>query len=169
MAYTQRFYVNCTDKIDVLNVTHDVKRAVRESKITHGIITILLPISAAGLALVENNPDIRDALRDLVVRLIPDVAGKRPDRRSKTGSVHAHLRGLVLGSTMTLPIWNGELGIGPWQEVLLYDFDDRVGRREFVISAVGDSGEEGAEGPAMAGGGGAGGGRSLPPGQAKMV
>lgn len=160
MGFSKRFYVNCTDKIDILNITADVKRAVREAGISNGILLISVPISAAGIALLENDPEIHKAFRDLVVRLVPDVEGKRPERRSKTGKVDAHLRGLLMGATLSLSVLDSSLAIGPWQEVILYDFDDRVGRREFLIQVI-----DGGKGEATAGRGSQG----VPLGQMQMA
>lgn len=172
MAYSQRFYVNCTEKIDLLTITHDVKRAVRESAIKDGVAVILVPISTGGLALIENDRAIVEALRDLIVQLVPETKEARPDRRSKTGATYAHLRSLLLHPSLALPVIGGDLAIGHWQDIILYDFDDRIARREFLVQITGESGEASGGGRAAGGAGAPGGGRggpSLPPGRAKAV
>lgn len=173
MSYSQRFYVNCTDKIDLLTITHDVKRAVADAKVKQGLCCILVPLSTGGVTLLENDKDIHQAFRDFIVALVPETGGPRPDRRSKTGATHAHLRALLVGPSLTVPIIDGGLGIGHWQEIILYDFDDRIARREFLVHIIGDGGSSGGEGSGggmplgMPGGGG--GAPTLPPGRAKAV
>ncbi len=187
MALTQRFYVNCTAEIDLLLVTHEVKRAVAESKVKSGLVSITVPIGAGGITLIENDREVQEAFRDLLVSLVPTSdplkAGPRPERRSKTGATALHLRALLMGSALTLPVIEGKLEIGPWQEILLYDFNDRVGRREFCVHVIAEP--EAAAGARPPAGAARPGGQplgrigqpgpsgppatTLPPGQAKAV
>ena len=167
-AYSHRFYVNCTEAIDLLNITHDVKRAICDSQIKNGLACVLVPLGAGGVAILENDPSVQEAFRDLLVSLVPETSGERPVRHSKTGAPHAHLRALFTHPSLTVPVINGELGIGHWQELILYDLDDRIARREFLVHIVDGGAADGASG-ASARGGPRGGGQSLPPGRAKAV
>lgn len=173
MAYTQRVYLNSTEKIDFFAITHDVKRAVSDSAVSQGLVTITVPLGDGGVGLLENDPEIRDSLRNLLLQLVPDRAGKRPDRHSKSGAVEAHLRAFLIGQSLTLSIIDGQLAIGHWQDVMVYDFDHRITRRECVIHVIGEGKEEA---PQQRGRGGAAGvprrpagGKSLPPGKARMA
>jgi secondary thiamine-phosphate synthase enzyme len=142
MIFLRNYYVNTTGKTDVLNITHDVKRALRESGIANGSVTILIPGATAGVALLEGDPKIQAAYRDWVETQVPASEGIRPNRRSGTGKDSAHLRAAIVGLNMVLPVQGGKLMIGPWQEVTLLDFEDKAGRREITIQVAGDSPSE---------------------------
>lgn len=131
-------YLNSTSGMDILNATHDVKRALRESQILNGVVTVFLPGSACGVALLENDPKVQEGVRDLTVSFIPNSGEVRPVRKSGTGRVEGHLRGALLSQSVQIPVKDGRLLLGPWQEVVVFDFDDKGGRREVVIHVMGE-------------------------------
>ncbi|HKY64224.1 MAG TPA: secondary thiamine-phosphate synthase enzyme YjbQ [bacterium] len=139
MIFLRNYYVNTTAKVDVLLITHDVKRAVRESGIQSGVITILIPGGTAGVALLENDPKIHEDLKKWIETQVPAETGPRPNRRSGSGRNDAHIRSALIGVSLVLPLMDGKLMIGAWQEVVLYDFDDsKVARREITIQIMGE-------------------------------
>jgi len=139
MIFLRNYYVNTTAKTDVLLITHDVKRAVRESGIPTGVVTVFIPGSTAGVAILENDPKIHEDLKKWVETQVPTETGPRPSRRSGSGRNDAHLRAAVIGVSVGIPLMDGKLMLGAWQEVVLYDFDDsKVGRREITIQIVGE-------------------------------
>jgi len=143
MIFLRNYYVNTTAKTDVLVITHDVKRAVRESAVPSGAVHLLIPGATAGIILLENDPKIYEELRTWVENQIPATTGARPSRRSGSGYNHAHLRAALIGTTLTIPLMDGKLMTGAWQEVVLFDFDDsKVGRREVTIQVMGDGGKQ---------------------------
>lgn len=140
MAFVKNFYVNSTAKTDIHLITHDVKRAVRESDCQDGMVLLLIPGATAGVTLLEEDPKIHQQYCQWVEEQIPESEGSRPNRRSGTGRISAHLRAALVGVQLAFPLERGKLMIGPWQEVVLMDFDDKVGRREFTIQVFGESG-----------------------------
>lgn len=75
MIFLRNYYVNSTKNTDVFLITHDVKRAVRESGIESGLITVLIPGGGAGVALMEEDPKIHQEFRELVENQIPETGG----------------------------------------------------------------------------------------------
>jgi len=140
MNFVRNYYVTTTQKTDILLVTHDVRRAVRESNIASGLVTVFIPGSTAGVAILENDPKIHEEYKKWVEGQIPEAGGPRPNRRSGSGRNEAHLRAALIGVSVSIPLMDGKLMIGAWQEVVLYDFDDgKVGRREITVQIVGDA------------------------------
>lgn len=140
MIFLRNYYVNTTQKTDVLVITHDVKRAVRESGIPSGTVNILIPGATAGVTLLESDPKIYEGLKNWVEGQFPAIPGARPSRRSGSGKDEAHLRAALIGLTLAIPLQDGKLMTGAWQEVVLFDFDDsKVGRREITIQIQGDA------------------------------
>ena len=134
--YLLNTYFNTTVQIDIFNATHDVKRALRESKVENGLLTVFIPGATAGLAILENDPSIHLELKKLLESIIPSSKTPRPSRKSGTGSNETHLRASFLSKSIVIPIKDGKLFLGPWQEVIAYDFDDKVARREIMISIM---------------------------------
>lgn len=140
MIFLRNYYVNSTAKTDIHLITHDVKRAVRESEIPNGILTVLIPGATAGVAILENEPKIYEEYKNWVEAQIPASGGARPVRRSGSGRNEAHLRAALVGVSLVVPVLEGKLALGAWQEVILFDFDDKIGRREITIQILGEGG-----------------------------
>lgn len=143
MIYLHRAYLNTTKEVDILDVTHDVKRAFRESQIINGLVTIFVPGTTASLAVLENDPLIREELKKLIFSfVVVDEKKQRPLRKSGTGSLEAHLRTAFLSTSVSIPVVDNKLLLGPWQEVIAFDFDDKIGRREILIQIMGEKEEK---------------------------
>ena len=143
MMFLRNYYVNTTAKTDLHLITHDVKRAIRESEILNGTLTVLIPGATAGVVLLEEDTKIQEAYRDWIESQVPASEGARPNRRSGTGRESAHIRAALVGHTLSLPVQDGKLMIGSWQEVVLLDFDDKIGRREITIQVNGEGAPQG--------------------------
>jgi secondary thiamine-phosphate synthase enzyme len=136
--FLRNYYIPSTAKVDFRVITNEVRQAIRESALQNGVLTILLPGATAGVTLLEGDSKIHEAYLQWIQAQIPESEGPRPTRRSGSGRDSAHLRAALVGAQLTLPLQDGKLMSGPWQEVVLFDFDDKVGRREITIQILGE-------------------------------
>jgi secondary thiamine-phosphate synthase enzyme len=140
--HTLTAYLSSTSSIDILDATHDVKRALRESGILNGLLTVFVPGNTAGVVILENESSLKAQLKEMLISFAPDSGGSRPVRRSGSGKDEAHLRSALLAKSVGIPIKDGKLLMGAWQEVIVYDFDDKLGRRDVIMHVMGDGAEE---------------------------
>lgn len=145
MNYTLTTYFNSTPKVDIFNAGADVKRALRDSKITNGLLTVFLPVPTGGVKLMENDAAIHQAFSNLLSSFVEESSDPRPVRRSGTGSLEVHLRAALLSQQVCVPIKDGKLLTGAWQEFIVFDFDDKAGRREVCIHITGEGDEKEAK------------------------
>lgn len=139
MPFSRKAYFNTSSKTDAVLVSHDVKRALQESQVSFGLIHLQLPLSTAAFCLLENDPTIIQGYKEFIEKQIPEIQGPRPSRKSGTGHIHAHLRAQFLQSNICLAVANAQLQIGPWQDIFVFDFDDKIGRKEFLIHVLGET------------------------------
>lgn len=142
MGLFRRCYANVTAQIDTLIVSHDVKKVFAEANVESGLLQVFLPIGTAGVAILENDPKIYEDYKKWVESQVPATNEGRPDRRSGSGRNYAHLRAQLVGHSVQIPIAERKLQMSPWQEVIVFDFDDKIGRREFFISVFSSGGSE---------------------------
>lgn len=142
MIHLLKAYLNTTSGYDILNTTHDVKRALRESQILNGILTVFIPGGGAGVAVIENDPIIQEDFKKMIASFVPEEKGVRPSRKSGSGASESHMRSLFLRSDAVIPIKEGKLLLGAWQEVVVFDFDNKPGRREVLIHVMGEGAEK---------------------------
>lgn len=143
MVHLLSAYYPTTAHVDILNATSDVKRALRESQIINGILTVLIPGNTACVILLENDRSIHEAFRELLLSFVmPSDEDARPSRKSGTGKLSSHLLAGLIPKSLSIPIKDGKLIMGAWQEVVVYDFDDKIGRREVLIHVDGEKPEK---------------------------
>lgn len=141
MVFLHKAYFNSTREVNTFNLTLDVARALRESKVVDGIITVMLPSGGAGVVILENDPAIRTAFLETLDGFVPPLDSEvRPQRRSGTGGSRVHVLGALVGNSVSIPVKEGRLLMESWQEVIVFDFDDKVGRREVIVHVLGDGG-----------------------------
>jgi secondary thiamine-phosphate synthase enzyme len=110
---------------------------VRDSGIRDGLATVFCRHTSASLTIQENaDPDVQTDLMNALDGLAPRNAGyihgaEGPD------DMPAHIRTLVTGSALSIPLVDGRLALGTWQGIYLIEHRDRPHRREIVLSAVG--------------------------------
>jgi secondary thiamine-phosphate synthase enzyme len=75
-------------------------------------------------------------LRGLLERLIPGAADYEHNRRNYDTNAHAHLRAALIGPSETIPLVDGRLVLGTWQQVVLLDFDDRPRTRTVTVQVL---------------------------------
>lgn len=140
-TYKMSAYFNSTRNIDIHNLTHDVKRALRDSGVNDGLMTIFIAGGTAGVCLLENDSALQEEFKELVSEFVPEEGEKaRVKRRSGSGGNIAHLRSQFLSPSLSIPIESGRLFLGPWQDVVVYDFDDQSSRREVLIHVLSEGG-----------------------------
>lgn len=135
---TRELHYDTRGNTHVVDITSDVARAVAESGLTEGIVTVFVPHSTCGLSTMEYEPGCVEDLQRLFARLIPEEIPYAHNRRWGDDNGHAHLRATLLGPSLTVPFSQGRLLLGTWQQIILVDFDVRPRRRRVVLQILGE-------------------------------
>ncbi len=123
---------------DIADITRQVAAAVEASGVTNGVVTVFVPGSTGALTTVEYEPGLIADLGELFERLAPSGAPYHHDAAWHDGNGHAHVRASVLGPSLTVPVRDGQLTLGTWQQIVFVDFDTRSRRRELVAQCMGE-------------------------------
>ncbi|PYE51864.1 secondary thiamine-phosphate synthase enzyme YjbQ [Deinococcus yavapaiensis] len=122
-------------------VTRDVLAALPElSTVRVGLLHVFLRHTSASLALNENaSPDVRRDLERFLTRLVPDGTSSFEHQLEGPDDMPAHVKAVLIGDSLTLPITNGRLGLGTWQGLYLCEHRDDGGPRTLVLTAHGET------------------------------
>jgi secondary thiamine-phosphate synthase enzyme len=121
----------------VIDLTADVQRLVDESGIDEGQALVFVRGSTAAVTTMEHEPGgVRDLGR-MLDRLIPREGDYEHNRLNRDTNSHAHQRASVIGPSETVPVLDGRLCLGTWQQLVLIDFDDRPRERTLIIQLSG--------------------------------
>lgn len=118
---------------DVIDVTREVQRVVEETRVGEGQALAFVRGSTAAISTMEFEPGGVHDLRAMLERLIPTRGEYEHNRLNHDSNSHAHQRATVVGPSEAVPIVDGRLALGTWQQLVLLDFDDRPRERTVVV------------------------------------
>jgi len=123
---------------DVLDLTAQVTCFVGTTCLASGIVIVAVVGSTAGITTIEYEPGLVADLRKAFERMAPSGVAYEHDSRWGDGNGHSHVRASMLGASVTLPVVQGRVVLGTWQQVVLVDFDTRPRTRRIVVQVLGE-------------------------------
>ena len=121
---------------DVIDITADVQGIVAESGATDALAVAFVRGSTAALTTMEFEPGGVADLRALLDRLIPVEGDYEHNRLNHDTNSHAHQRASLIGAAEQVPVHEGRLALGTWQQLVLIDFDDRPRDRTVAVQVL---------------------------------
>jgi secondary thiamine-phosphate synthase enzyme len=119
------------------DLTDEVNRLVGESGVASGVAHLFVVGSTAALGTIEFEPGLRGDLPALLDRLIPPSTDYGHEQAWHDGNGHSHLQATLLGPSLTVPIRDGRLVLGTWQQIFLLECDVRPRERTVVLTVLG--------------------------------
>jgi secondary thiamine-phosphate synthase enzyme len=123
---------------DVIDITDTVERAIQDSGLTDGTVTVFIPGSTAGVTTLEYESGAVQDLKDLMDRWIPPDIPYKHNARWEDENGFSHVRAACIGPSLTVPFKNEHLLLGTWQQIIIIDFDARPRHREVVLQIMGE-------------------------------
>jgi secondary thiamine-phosphate synthase enzyme len=120
----------------IVDLTEGVARIVGGSGVQRGLVNVFATGSTVAITTMEYEPGGVHDLQALLDRLIPSGPDYEHNVRNHDTNAHAHLRAAVIGPSETIPLVEGRLALGTWQQVVLLDFDDRPRRRTVTVQVL---------------------------------
>ncbi|MBW1982962.1 MAG: YjbQ family protein [Deltaproteobacteria bacterium] len=127
-----------TGGTDIVDITRIVADHLAESKVRHGAMILFVPGSTGALTTIEYESGVLQDLRDAIERMAPRDIVYAHDRRWGDGNGYSHVRAALLGPSLHIPVVDGRLCLGTWQQVVLLDFDNRPRRRRLILQVIGE-------------------------------
>jgi secondary thiamine-phosphate synthase enzyme len=121
---------------DAVDITDHVQGAVDEAGIGDGQATAFVRGSTAAITTMEYEPGGVQDLREMLERLVPARGDYEHNRLNHDTNSHAHQRASVIGPSLSVPVIDGRLALGTWQQIVLLDFDDRPRERTVVVQIL---------------------------------
>jgi secondary thiamine-phosphate synthase enzyme len=121
---------------DVLNITPQVEKAVAESGVKTGLVHLFVEHSTAALTTIEFEPGVLADLKRALSVLAPDDVDYAHNSRWGDGNGRSHVKSALVGPSITVPVGNGQLLCGTWQQLVLLELDVNAGRKRTVVCTV---------------------------------
>ena len=126
------------DQQGLYDITHKVLPIVRESGVNEGLVTIFLKHTSASLLIQENaDPAARMDLENWLNRLVPENDPLYTHTQEGPDDMPAHIKAALTAASLSVPLVDGELALGTWQGIFLWEHRHHPGNRNIVVSVLG--------------------------------
>ena len=129
--------VRTTASTDVVDITEKARKFATKTDVKSGLFTAAVAGSTASITSIEYESGVVEDLKRAVEELVPSKRKYAHDARWGDGNGYSHVRAALMKSSLTVPIIDGEIHLGTWQQLVLLDFDNKPRKREITFSILG--------------------------------
>jgi secondary thiamine-phosphate synthase enzyme len=141
VAHSETIHLSTQKGPHAIDITREVTQAVAASKVRTGLACVFTPSSTSAIVMNEFEPGLMEEdIPAALERLFPEGIEYGHEKRWADGNGHSHVRALFLGPSLTVPVVDGRLAVGPWQQVVFLELDNKPRKREVLVQIVGDAG-----------------------------
>jgi secondary thiamine-phosphate synthase enzyme len=123
---------------DVVDITKDVRKAVRDSGLKNGIATVFVSGSTAAVTTMEFEPGLVEDFPRMLERVSPSDIAYEHQNTWQDDNGRSHIKASLVGPSLSVPFVDGLLTLGTWQQVVFVELDIRPRARKIVVQIVGE-------------------------------
>jgi len=131
----QTITISTSKKHELVDITAGVREIVEKSKVKEGICFIYVPHATGGITINENaDPNIKADIIKAVNNMVPEHNGYLHD--SIDNNAAAHIKSTLIGASQAIPIHEGGLQLGTWQDVFFTEWDGPRSNRKIIVEII---------------------------------
>jgi secondary thiamine-phosphate synthase enzyme len=138
MAFQQELTLHTRGHRHMHDLTEQVQRVVAQSGVRGGVVHVFTVGSTAAVGTIEFEPGLQKDLPEVLDRLLPPSREYGHEQTWHDGNGHSHLQATLLGPALTVPIREGRLVLGTWQQIFHLECDVRPRERTVLVTVLGD-------------------------------
>lgn len=139
MVKTKKLKMKTKGNCDVVNITDQVGNAITETGISNGTVTVFNIGSTAGITTTEYEPGlVNHDIAAAFEKIAPQNSRYEHEETWHDDNGHSHVRASLLGPSLSVPVVEGRLTLGTWQQIILVDFDTRPRTRTVICQISGE-------------------------------
>ncbi len=132
---TKYLWFNTKKHRDYINITNEVENVVSESEVQEGFVLVAAMHITAGVYINDAEDGIINDMDEWLEKLAPFKHDYRHHRTGETNG-DSHLKNLLIGHEVIVPVTNGRLDMGPWQQIFYAEFDGQR-RKKLIVKVIG--------------------------------
>jgi len=137
-VFTKEIQVASKGENDVVDLTEEVRGAVREAGVVNGIVTVFVPGSTAAVTTMEFEPGLVRDFPAMLERVSPRDIEYEHQKAWSDNNGHSHVKAALVGPSLTVPFVKRDIVLGTWQQVVFVELDLRPRTRRIVLQIVGE-------------------------------
>src|SRR5919199_5239986 len=135
---TRAIKINSKGENDMVDITDQTLKAILESKLEDGIVTVFVSGSTAAVTTIEYEPGLRKDFPKMLNRIIPKGVEYEHDKTWHDGNGHSHVRASLIGPSLTVPFKDRNLILGTWQQIVFCELYTRSRKRRITLQIIGE-------------------------------
>ena len=139
MVRTKKIQVQTKGNCHVVDITSEVAGVIKKAGVTNGTVTVFNVGSTAAITTTEYEPGLANYdMEAAFEKIAPKNASYEHEKTWHDDNGHSHVRASLLGPSLSVPVVEGQLTLGTWQQIILIDFDTRPRNRTIVCQIIGE-------------------------------
>lgn len=138
MVHQEQINISTKGNGDMQDLTEKVNQVVKNSGIQQGMVNVFNVGSTGAIGAIEFEPGLQRDLPEILNKLIPPSRDYFHEQTWHDGNGHSHLQATWLGPSLTVPIANGKLVLGTWQQIFHLECDNKARQRKVMITVYGE-------------------------------
>ena len=129
--------IHTGEKQEIVNITPRLKDIVTRSGVREGLALVFPLHTSSAVYISDSDFSLTEDFRDLAAKLVPAAAGYRHDEADYKKNADAHLKAILAGHHITLPVSGGQLRLGTYQTIYYAEFDGGR-KKEILVKVIGE-------------------------------
>ena len=136
MVFGRTISVSTEGFSDIVNISQEVQSVVAASDIANGLVAVTVIGSTASVTTIEFEPALVEDMREMLEDMISRNVRSRHSETWGDDNGFSHMRASLMGPGITLPVVDGRIMTGTWQQVVVVDHDNRPRNRDDRIQVI---------------------------------
>jgi len=138
MVKTKKIFLNSQGNFHSINITEQVRDFIQSSGLKEGIVTVFYQHTTGVVMLYEQEAGVMVDLEDAMNRIFPDDRVFQHHMREVDDNGGSHVRSAFLNTSLTVPVTDGDLAMGKYQEIVIVDLQSKPKQRSLVLQVMGE-------------------------------
>jgi secondary thiamine-phosphate synthase enzyme len=135
-VHTDTIRLSTRGRRNIIDCTAAVRACLEKTDCRNGLVVLFVPGSTAAITTIEYEPGLKKDLSAFLERLLPYAGSYHHHATWNDDNGAGHVQASLLGPSLAIPLVNGELTLGTWQQIVLIDCDTRPRTREIVVQIL---------------------------------
>lgn len=132
----EKFVVNTNGHTDIVDITKNVQNCVYRQSLQNASVLVYVAGSTVSITNLEFEPGVLVDLPEALEKIAPINIDYHHDETWHDGNGYAHVRAAIVGNSTSIPLIDGALQLGTWQQIVLIDFDNKHRTRTVHVQIV---------------------------------
>ncbi len=137
-VYSDVLNIETKGESDIIDITENIQKSINKSNIRNGIICVFIPGSTGSITTIEYEPGLKEDFPKALNRIAPKNIDYEHHNTWHDDNGRSHIKASLMGPSLNLPVSDGKLIHGSWQQLVFIEFDTQPRKRKIVVKIVGE-------------------------------